>query len=138
MHIPTHRVGSPNVIYQPPEVQYQDEFYRSIFTATAGNVCISPDFASAKKAHVMGCIDFFIPRMKWGIKIIRDGDRLWEFNSQFENLGVYRVWLQSGGMADYILIDCCTRIPQKAHPGMFSGLLSRVPMLIADDFCRYS
>lgn len=121
MHIPTHRVGAPNAIDRLPEAQYQHEFYRSIFDATAGNVCISPDFASAKGAHMIGCIDFFIPIVKWGIEIIRDGDRLWELNSRFENLEAYRAWLQLGGMTDYVLIDCCTRVPQEAHPGIISA-----------------
>jgi len=39
------------------------------FFVTAGNVRISPEFASAKWADVVGRIDFFIPVAKWGIEM---------------------------------------------------------------------
>jgi hypothetical protein len=96
MHIPIRRVGPSSVISPLPEAQYQDEFYRSLFDVTAGNVRISPEFASAKRAHVVGRIDFFIPLVKWGIEITRDGNRLSEHNSRFEDLGAYGAWLHSG------------------------------------------
>lgn len=124
MHIPICRVGAPSPITQLPEAQYQDEFYRSVFSVTAGNVCISPEFASVRGADVMGCIDFFIPVVKWGIEIIRDGNRLSEHNSRFEDRGAYGAWLKSGDMLDYILLDCRTSVPQRRHPSMKSGLWS--------------
>jgi len=58
MHILIHRVGATSTISPLPKAQYQDEFYRSLFSVTAGNVCISPEFASAKGADVVGHIDF--------------------------------------------------------------------------------
>jgi hypothetical protein len=120
MHIPICRVGAPSILEPLPEAQYQDEFYRSLFSVTAGNVCISPEFASTRGAHVMGHIDFFIPVMKWGIEIIQDGDRLQEHNSRFECSGAYGAWMQLGDMTDYILLDCCTKIPQTSYPSMIS------------------
>ncbi|KAF8232682.1 hypothetical protein L208DRAFT_1360846 [Tricholoma matsutake] len=99
-----------------PEAQYQDEFYRSVFSVTFGNVCVSPEFASARKAHVAGCIDFFIPAVKWGVEITRDGSRLEEHSSRFAQSGAYGAWLKSSDMADYILLDCRTSIPRKKHP----------------------
>jgi len=74
LQLPLCRVGSASTL--PPEAQYQDEYYNSLLAATFGNVCIS--HASAQAAHVAGRIDFFIPIVKWGIEITRDGDRLWE------------------------------------------------------------
>lgn len=121
MHIPIRRVGAPSIISPLPEAQYQDEFYRSLFSVTAGNVRISPEFASAKGADVVGRIDFFIPVAKWGIEITRDGNRLSEHNSRFDNLGAYGAWLRSGDMTDYTLLDCRTSVPRKCHPSMISG-----------------
>jgi len=121
MHIPLRRVGALSND-SLPEAQYQDEFYRSLFTATAGNVRISPEFASARGAHMTGRIDFFIPKTRWGIEIIRDGNRLEEHSSRFENSGAYGAWLLSGDMTDYILLDCRTKVPQRAHPGMIPNL----------------
>ena len=124
MHTPIRRVdaqGAPSTIgqlEQLPEAQYCDEFYRSLFTATAGTVCISPQFASGKGAHIPSFIDFFIPTVKWGIEIIRDGDRLEEFPTKFRNSGGYSAWLQTNNLTDFVLLNCCMSISQKAHPGM--------------------
>jgi len=115
LHLPIHRAGVQ--ARDPlPDAQYEDEFYRSVFTVSFGNVCISPDFASAKRAQVAGCIDFFIPVVKWGIAITRDGSLLDEHGSCFANSGEYEVWLQSSDLTDYILLDFGTKIPRKAHP----------------------
>jgi hypothetical protein len=124
MYIPICRIGAPSTMDPLPEAQYQDECYRSVFSATAGNLRISPEFASATGAHVTGRIDFFVPIVKWGIEIMRDGKRLQEHDSRFEHSGAYGVWLQSGDMTDYILLDCRTNVPQKAHPSMISDFCS--------------
>ena len=57
MHIPIRRVGA-GIADLPPEVRYEDEFYRSVHNVIAGIVLVSPEFASAKKAQVVGRIDF--------------------------------------------------------------------------------
>ena len=100
------------------EAQYQDEFYRSLFSVTSGNVRISPEFASARGARVAGRIDFFIPAKKWGVEITRDGGRLTEHSFRFAESGAYGTRLKSGDMVDYILLDCRTSIPIKPHSGI--------------------
>jgi hypothetical protein len=117
LHLPIRRVGTQAVRHLP-EAQYQDEFYRSVFSVTYGNVRLSPEFASACRAKVAGRIDFFIPVTKWGIEITRDGNRLDGHSSRFANSGAYGAWLMSGDMADYILLDFRMTVPTKAHPGM--------------------
>ncbi|KAF8316527.1 hypothetical protein F5887DRAFT_1150370 [Amanita rubescens] len=99
----------------PPEAQYQDEYYRSLIAVTCGNVRISPEFASARKAKVAGRIDFFIPNVKWGIEITRDGDRLNDHASRFKADGAYGKWLKDGDMTDYVLLDCRTNPPKTSH-----------------------
>ncbi|KAK2459537.1 hypothetical protein APHAL10511_008443 [Amanita phalloides] len=116
LHTPIRCVGQRGHMDSLPEAQYQDEFYRSVFSATKGNVRISPEFASPKGSRVTGCIDFFIPKMKWGIEILRDGDRLLQHNTRFhEETGAYGAWLRSGEMTDYVLLDCRTNVPQRRH-----------------------
>jgi hypothetical protein len=88
LNLPIRRIGTQSTD-TPPEAQYQDEFYRSLFLITHGNVRISPEFASAKKAQVLGRIYFFIPSVKWGIEITQDGNRLKGHNSRFEATGAY-------------------------------------------------
>ena len=118
LQLPICRVNPTVSTDKPPEAQYQDEFYRSIFSLTGGNVCLSPEFASAREADIAGRIDFFIPIMKWGIEITREGSRLAEHNSRFAESGAYGTWLTAGDMFDYILLDCRTSIPQKKHSGI--------------------
>ena len=125
MHIPIRRAGAPSTMEPLPEARYQDEFFRSVFSVAAGNVRISPEFASARGAHVTGCIDFFIPTVKWGIEIIRDGSGLQEHNSRFEHSGAYGAWLRSGDMNDYVLLDCRTEVPRTAHPSVISDFLDK-------------
>jgi len=117
LHIPIRRV-SPRSTDKPPEAQYQDEFYRSLFSVTFGNVRLSPEFASARRERVAGRIDFFIPVVKWGIEFTQDGNQLNEHSSRFANSGAYGAWLKSGDMADYILLDCRTTIPRKSFPNI--------------------
>lgn len=110
------RVASEST--HPPEAQYQDEFYNSLLFVTSGNVRISPEYASAKGARKAGRIDFFIPIVKWGIEITRDGKRLLEHAARFTDSGAYGAWLESQDMTDYILLDCRTGIPRDKHPSM--------------------
>jgi hypothetical protein len=114
MFIPIRRAGIGSAKSdKPPEAQYQDEFYRALHDATSGAVRISPEFASARGAKVAGRIDFFIPVVKWGIEITREGSRLEEHNSRFSAQGAYGAWLKTGDMEDYILLDCRTTLPRK-------------------------
>jgi hypothetical protein len=99
----------------PPEAQYQDEFYRALHDATSGAVRMSPEFASARGAKVVGRIDFFIPVVKWGIELTQEGSLLEGHNSRFAARDAYGAWLKTGEMEDYILLDCCTTLPSKKH-----------------------
>lgn len=56
--------------------------------------------------------------MKWGIEVIRNGDRLEEYHAKFTRSGGYKMWLELGNMSDYILLDCCTSVPRKAYSSM--------------------
>jgi hypothetical protein len=123
LFFPIRRIGpSPAPLHvvspAPPEAQYPDEFYRALIAVNKGNTPISPEFASAQGAKVVGRIDFMIPSVRWGIEIIRDGDRLREHNSRFQEGGAYHPWVQAGDMADYILLDFRRSTPRKAHPSM--------------------
>jgi hypothetical protein len=100
----------------PPDAQYQDELYRTMLDVTHGNVCISPEFASAEKAKVAGRIDFYIQSRKWGIEITRDGKLLQQHSDRFKPQGAYGKWLSTGEMDDYILLDCRQTVPRAAHP----------------------
>lgn len=120
LQLPTRRVQSTESDVHPPEAQYQQEFYRCLFNITNGNVRISPEFASAKGAKVAGRIDFFIPKVGWGIEITRDGGLLAEHDTRFQADGAYGAWLLTGDMSSYILLDFRTVVPRKRHPSTIS------------------
>jgi hypothetical protein len=76
-----------------------------------------------------GRIDFFIPSKKWGIELTRDGNRLGEYNSRFEDDGAHGQWLKSSDMDDrndYIFLDFRSTKPMLAHPG------KRLVMILLD------
>lgn len=106
------RVGTPQ--HQPPEAQYQAEFYRCIHEYTNGGVIISPDYAAAVGARP-GRIDFFLSSKKWGIELTCDGSKLDEHHSRFQENGSYAAWLQSSDMNDYILLDFRFNKPQRSY-----------------------
>jgi hypothetical protein len=118
------RVGDRSVL--PEEAQYEDELYRSIFAVTSGNVCLSPEFATSthgSQATASRAISLFIPVVKWGIELTRDGSRLTDLerNSRFASPEAYGAWLTSGDMTDYILLDCRTSIPTTKYPSTISS-----------------
>jgi hypothetical protein len=115
---PPRRVGDAGAA-RPPEAAYQDEFYRAIFQVTKGCVRVSSEFSSAKGAR-LGRIDFFIPSKKWGIELLRDGNRIEEHRSRFLLHGAYGAWLESSDMADYIILDFRTTPPRDPHEGKIS------------------
>jgi len=114
LRLPLRRVASTST--EPPEAQYQDEFYHSLLAATSGNVRISPEYASAQGARVAGRIDFFIPIVKWGVELTRNGNRLLEHVARFTDSGAYGAWLKSADMNDYILLDFWTKSLRDQHP----------------------
>jgi len=142
LNFPIRRVSRYNSNDPLPEAQYQDEFYRCLFAVTCGNVRISPEFASARGARVAGRIDFFIPIVKWGIEITREGDRLQQHASRFatssNTIGAYGQWLKDGDIQDYIFLDCRTTIPKTSHPGMISHYLEiPIPIFLSGIHCLY-
>lgn len=112
--VSARRVGSTN--HRPPEAQYQDECYRCVHILTHGNVRISPEYAAAAGSRP-GRIDFFIPSMKWGIEVTRDGSKLEEHNARFADNGAYGQWLKTSDMKDYVLLDFRGTMPTRSHLG---------------------
>jgi hypothetical protein len=93
---------------RPPEAQYQDEFYRCCNRYSTGSLITFPEYGGAS-----GRIDFFIPLKKWGVELLRDGDRLENHHSRFTGLGAYA----NMQLEDYIILDFRTARPTKSHPG---------------------
>jgi hypothetical protein len=50
-------------------------------------------------------MNFLVKSQKWAIKCIRDGNRLEEHISKFEQGGRYHKWIASGEIQEYILLD---------------------------------
>jgi hypothetical protein len=99
----------------PPEAQYSHEWYRSLHEVTGGNVVISPEYATAPGKR-RGRVDFYIPSMKWGIELLRDGDKPREHSDRFLT-GAYSVLVRSGDIVNYALLDFRHAEPAAATPG---------------------
>ncbi|KAF8331794.1 hypothetical protein F5887DRAFT_55236 [Amanita rubescens] len=103
------RLG-PGCIQRPPEAQYQDELYRCCHTLSEGSLVTFPEFGMAK-----GRVDFYIPAKRWGIELLRNGDRLASHWSRFSEEGSYTRTISP---ADYIIVDCRTTRPLAKHTQM--------------------
>ena len=93
-----------------PEAQFQDKFYSASSKHAHGSVSF-PEFGTKN-----GRIDFFIRSKKWGIELLRDGNRLSQHARRFTK-GEYGKWIKKGWMSDYIIIDFVTRHPRTGHRG---------------------
>ena len=93
-----------------PEAQFLDEFYSSSSKHSKGSVSF-PEFGKKN-----GRIDFFIRLKKWGVELLRDGNRLSQHARRFTE-GEYGEWIKKGWMSDYIIIDFRTQHPRIVHRG---------------------
>ena len=93
-----------------PEARFPDEFYSASFKHANGSVSF-PEFGMKN-----GRIDFFIRLKKWGIELLRDGNRLGQHARRFTE-GEYGEWIEKGWMADYIIIDFRTWHPKIVRRG---------------------
>jgi len=89
-----------------PEAHFQDEFYRASFKLANGCAVSFPECGMPK-----GRIDFFIELKKWGVELLRNGDRLAQHVKRFTK-GEYGRWIKQGWMSDYIIIDFRTKRPR--------------------------
>lgn len=106
----TERRFGPGSIQRPPEAQYQDEFYRSCHVYSKGSIRTLSEYGGAD-----GRIDFYIKSKKWGVELLRDGNRLEEHSNRFLASGPYASTL---ALEDYILLDCRQTWPRKKHRRM--------------------
>lgn len=98
----------PGAVVRNPEAVYQDEFYR----ASAGVLGYAMDVKSEWSPRGSGRIDFCFGAMKWGIELLREGDRLNEHCERFMKEGIYSSWIQDKLLLDWIIIDCRTTEPR--------------------------
>jgi hypothetical protein len=106
----TTRVSAAGHVQRPPEAQYQDEFYRCSHQYSSGSLLTFPEFGTAK-----GRVDFYIPLKKWGVELLREGDKLAQHCGRFSpETGSYGTTLS---LTDHIILDCRTTQPQVPHPG---------------------
>jgi len=92
-----------------PEAQFRDEFYRASMSHTKGSVLSFPEFGNKR-----GRIDFFIPSKKWGIELLRNGNRINAHVARFTT-GEYGRWIRDQKMNDYCIVDFRTSRPRSSH-----------------------
>jgi hypothetical protein len=125
---PQRHTAGPQATPSIPEAQFQNEFYRAIYKVTNGGsgLWISPEFGTPQSSAHTGRIDFYLMgSKKWGIEILRNGDHLDEHVRQFGPGGAYNVWLTTGQITEYVILDFRTHSqPRKKIPSAFSKVLT--------------
>lgn len=121
---------------RPIEAVYQDEFYRALHKVLRFSTRISSEWTEGSS----GRIDFWLPDVKWGIEILRDGDQLGEHCQRFVGNGIYTGWIDSGWLVDWLIIDCRTSKPRKCGMLQFDLLYDVYILkdtLIRDRYSNY-
>lgn len=97
-----------------PEAQYAHAFYHACSKCANGNLVTLPDFGTSH-----GRRNFFIPSKGWGIEVLLNGNYLDDnaLNKRFRPEGEYGRWMSAGTMKDFIMLDFCTAMPTRTHPG---------------------
>ena len=103
------RLGSGG-LRKTVEAQHQSEFYRSCYEILGNTIFLLSEYSAV---GLRGRIDFYIPSAKWGIELVRDGDRLQQHIDRFLFGGFYYEWIERGDLEAYILIDFRTSKPPK-------------------------
>ena len=101
----------PSTIHRPHEAIFQDEFYRGCHVASKGKILATPECGTRQ-----GRIDFFVPGLKWGFELLRNGSRLQAHADRFlqaDGGGAYGSWVTEGIMDDYLLLDFRDNMPRK-------------------------
>jgi hypothetical protein len=87
-------------ILRPVEAAYQDEFYCTLCLVLGFSGKVSSKWSGDNS----GRINFWLPEVKWGIEILREGDRLGEYCKQFVDNGSYTSWIQNGWITDWLIV----------------------------------
>lgn len=99
--------------------QYQKEFYRCLFPLLLEyQIAMSPEYLIKKTAGLQsGRIDFLVEQKKWGLELMRDGDRITQHMRRFGKDGPYFAMIRDELMDDYIVLNFTQIRPRRKHPG---------------------
>ena len=82
----------PDTNQEPPEAQYQREFFRCCHAISNGSLVAFPEFGTKD-----GRADFYIPSKRWGVELLRNGDQLAQHWGRFSSAGSYTTNLYGCG-----------------------------------------
>ena len=111
----TTRIG-PSGATRPVEAAYQDETYRVLHALLGFSAHVTSEWT---KSGGNGRLDFQIGGVGWGLELVREGKQLTEHCHRFEPNGRYWPWVQSGSLADWLVIDCRTSVPQSQSKSLY-------------------
>ena len=92
-----------------PEAQFKEEFYAAAKKLLGDRIVLSSEWSNDGE----GRIDFRIVNTKWGVELLRNGDRLAEHCGRFEPGGLYYGAIDRGDMIDWLVIDCTHLKPRR-------------------------
>ncbi|PYI25965.1 hypothetical protein BP00DRAFT_461387 [Aspergillus indologenus CBS 114.80] len=120
----------PDQLANPPAMpikdQCQKEFYRCLFPLLIENhITIAPEYLIP--TGIRSGIDFLVPQRKWGVDLLRHGDRIKQHMQRFKNKGQS---LQEEPIQEYIVLNFTRTQPRKSYPE-YRGHLYHI--IFADD-----
>jgi hypothetical protein len=110
LRCPSQGPGTGAVV-RPLGAQFQDEFYKACFSIL-GHAYLTSEWTGKTKR---GRVDFQISSLKWGIEIVREGDRIEQHIQRFQPGGKYYPWILSGDIKKFIVLDFRTIKPKKVR-----------------------
>lgn len=111
-----------------PEDHYVAELSRSAAKILTSGYTLVPQYGD-KSRRGGGAIDLFLGGAKWGIEVMKDGDRRIDHYRRFEPKGPYYRWIENQSMLDWIILDFRTSIPEGIYPG---NTLYDIPFALYD------
>ena len=110
-----------------PEAQFKEEFYAAAKRLLGDRIVLSSEWTGDGE----GRIDFRIVNTKWGVELLRNGDRLAEHCRRFEPGGLYYGAIGGGDIVDWLVIDC-THLKPRRFTAVPNAKLVRA--VFADDY----
>lgn len=102
---------------QPIEARFQAEFYRASFQLL-GNLYLKPEWTGTQRT---GYVDFAVPSEGWIIGCVREGSKLKEHISRFQEAGKYTLWTNNQQVREFVILDFRRTMPRKQRGKRFSS-----------------
>ena len=108
---------SDSAVPQPVEARFEAEFYRASFQLL-GNLYLKPEWTGTQRTKD---VDFAVPSEGWIIGCVREGSKLKEHISRFQEAGKYTLWTNNQQVREFVILDFRRTMPREQRGKRFSS-----------------